>query len=306
MSQIAREEQRAMKCKFCHMFIVVHNQDFIDDYECEKCKENSQLHEKILILTEIAHAERMMDVTFNSVCLQSEEAPPTPRNSTGRWVTQRRKTKALPLSTSTEIVHSNRYEVLSDFEEELSTLSEDACPSGQISQNNSAMKKAKKGNLIIGDLMLRDVTVSRTKATISCLSGARATDIEANLKFQKNVHNYNKIIIHIGTNDVRLKQSEITKRSIISMCNVAKQVSDAVICSGPIPIRRGNEIFSRLLSLNNWMSKWCALNNIGYIDNWTGFLEKPELLHRDGLHPSYLGAALIAKNLERSLGLNTS
>ncbi len=34
----------------------------------------------------------------------------------------------------------------------------------------------------------------------------------------------------------------------------------------------GDEIHSRLSSLNGWMSNWCPQNNIGFIDNWTSFL----------------------------------
>lgn len=302
------EEQKAMVCKSCLMFIVVHIKEFLDDYECDKCRENTQLRERILNLTEIAHAEKMLDATFNSVCLKLEDAVPTPRNSTDQWVTQRRRTRALPpCSTSPVIVHTNRFEALSDCHEDLSMLSDDVGlrPYAETSPNNRTTKKAKKGNLIIGDSMLKNVNVSRTEAIIKCSPGARATDIEANLKFLINKHSYDKIIIHVGTNDVRLKQSEITKSSIISMCNVAKQMSDVVICSGPIPVRRGNETFSRLLLLNDWLSNWCTSNNIGFIDNWTGFLGKPELIHRDGLHPSDLGATHLTKNLKRSLGLNS-
>ncbi len=32
------------------------------------------------------------------------------------------------------------------------------------------------------------------------------------------------------------------------------------------PMSRGDEIHSRLSSLNGWMSKWCPQNNIGFID----------------------------------------
>ncbi len=64
---------------------------------------------------------------------------------------------------------------------------------------------------------------------------------------------------------------------------------------------RGDEIHSRLSSLNGWMSKWCPQNNIGFIDNWTSFWGRPDLLKRDGLHPSWGGAALLARNMAHSL-----
>lgn len=295
------------------MFVVVHNDEFLDDYECDKCNENIQLHKRILTLMEIAHAEKTIDATFNSVCLQMDDpdALPTPRNSTGRWITQRRRISKPPHLISPVVVLTNRYDVLSDSDEELIAPSDDVNVYNSLNNGKTSVvapsgkyKLAKK-NLIIGDSILRNVNVS-AQATVKCLPGARATDVEANLKFLAHgKHIYAKTIIHVGINDIRLKQSEITKSNIISMCNVAKQMSDVVICSGPIPARRGNETYSRLLLLNNWMSEWCTLNNIGFIDNWTCFLGKPELLYRDGLHPSRKGVAIITGNLERRLILNT-
>ncbi len=90
--------------------------------------------------------------------------------------------------------------------------------------------------------------------------------------------------------NVRLCQLEISKNNVKEVCELVNMMSDTVICSGPLPAYRGNEIHSRLNSL---MSKWCPQNNIGFIDNWTSFWDRPDLLKRDGLHPSWGGAALL-------------
>ncbi len=116
---------------------------------------------------------------------------------------------------------------------------------------------------------------------------------------------FSKIVIHVGANDVRLRQSEITKNNVKEMCELASTMSDTVICSGPLPAYRGDEIHSRLLSLNGWMSKWCQQNNIDFIDNWKSFWGRPDLLKRDGLHPSGGGAALLFRNMARSLRVRT-
>ncbi len=102
---------------------------------------------------------------------------------------------------------------------------------------------------------------------------------------------YNKILSNIIT--------------IKEVCALASTMSDTVICSGPLPAYRGDEIHSRLSSLNGWMSKWCPQNNIGFIDNWTSFWGRPDLLKRDGVHPSWGGAAILSRNLAHSLRVHT-
>ncbi len=90
-------------------------------------------------------------------------------------------------------------------------------------------------------------------------------------------------------------------RFYITVCNMLC----TVICSGPLPAYRGDEIHSRLSSLNGWMSKWCPQNSIGFIDNWMSFWGRPDLLKRDGVHPSWVGAALLSRNLAHSLRVHT-
>ncbi len=100
-------------------------------------------------------------------------------------------------------------------------------------------------------------------------------------------------------------QLEITKCDVKEVCELASAMSDTVICSGPLPVYRGDEIHSRLLSLNGWMFKWCPQNKIGFIDNWTSFWGRPDLLIRDGLHPSQGGAALLSRNMAHYLRVCT-
>ncbi len=88
-----------------------------------------------------------------------------------------------------------------------------------------------------------------------------------------------------------------TKNNVKEVCELASTMSDTVICSGPLPAYRGDEILSRLSSLNGWMSKWCPQNNIGFIDNWTSFWGRPDLLKRD--------AAILSRNLAHSLRVHT-
>ncbi len=114
----------------------------------------------------------------------------------------------------------------------------------------------------------------------------------------------------LNVNSVRLlfasaQMMEITKSNNKEVCELASTMSDTVICSGPLPAYQGDEIQSRLSSLNSWMSKWCPQNNIGFVDNWTRVWGRPDLLKRDGLHPSRGGAAILSRDMTHSLRVHT-
>uniref|UniRef100_A0AAQ6IM46 SGNH hydrolase-type esterase domain-containing protein n=1 Tax=Anabas testudineus TaxID=64144 RepID=A0AAQ6IM46_ANATE len=91
-------------------------------------------------------------------------------------------------------------------------------------------------------------------AVVRCIPGARVPDIEGNLR-ALGQHSFSKIVIHAGANDIRLRQSEVTKNNFKEVFKLAKAMSEVVIFSGPLPMRRGDITYSRLWSLNRWMSR---------------------------------------------------
>ena len=70
-----------------------------------------------------------------------------------------------------------------------------------------------------------------------------ATDVKANLKMVLDKaktgesREYRNIVVHVGTNVVRMKQSEVTKRNIASACKSARKMCQhQVIVSGPLQL----------------------------------------------------------------------
>ena len=73
---------------------------------------------------------------------------------------------------------------------------------------------------------------------------------------------FDNIVVHVGTNDARMRQTEVTKSNIARLCD------------------------------------FCGF---GFIDNWPSLWGRPGVLMRDGLHPTGLGASILSKNIDRSL-----
>ncbi|XP_026030392.1 protein asteroid homolog 1-like [Astatotilapia calliptera] len=184
--------------------------------------------------------------------------------------------------------------------------SEEQVQKTEIEENSDEDSKTNPDNphivektLLIGDAVLRDVQLETPGTVINCIPGARAGDIKAYLKLLfQNEHRYGKIVIHVGSNDSIFCQSEVTKISIASVCNFAKKMSDTVVFSGPLPYETNDVIYSRMLSLNHWLSAWCSENSVKFLDNWQTFWENPDLIVEDGIHPTLDGAALLSRRLD--------
>ncbi|KAK3526991.1 hypothetical protein QTP86_006131 [Hemibagrus guttatus] len=157
--------------------------------------------------------------------------------------------------------------------------------------------------VIIGDSIVWHVraTAAKGKVHTRCLPGARVLDVSAQVPaiLKKNIR---AVVLHAGTNDIRLRQTEILKKDFRSLVEKVRTTSPTtrIIVSGPLPtFQRGIERFSRLFAFNEWLQSWCQDQKLPFVDNWNLFWERPRLYRPDGLHPSRVGAAVLSDNISR-------
>ena len=178
-----------------------------------------------------------------------------------------------------------------------------------LTEEENSMKLATKEStpkiLFIGDSIVRNIHLDKKKARITkiCCSGKRVKEVHGRAMLEiKHKPDLGTVIFHAGVNDLRQKETETLKSHFRSLAEEVSKAGKNLVLSGPLPMtRKGCEAFSRLLSLNDWLIKWCAEENLLFVDYFDTFWEHPILLGRDGLHPTQEGANAIAVNIMKSL-----
>ncbi len=204
----------------------------------------------------------------------------------------------------------NRFEALMNVDEESQNMTKLGSnqPAANIATNrhsrssrrrHSAQSAAEPRTLIVGDSIIRNVS-SRT-ATTCCFPQATVSDVNKELRSIVMKHKTaNRVIIHVGKNDIRKRQSEMLKQDFSELFETLQRLEVQSFISGPLPAR-GTNMFSRLLGLNTWLQRTCSTKGVNFINNFNIFWGHRQLYKLDGLHPNKLGARVLKDNLYFSL-----
>ncbi|KAL0200741.1 hypothetical protein M9458_003928, partial [Cirrhinus mrigala] len=212
------------------------------------------------------------------------------------------KTGTLPPPIQLE----NRFEALMNVSEESPNVTEHGSydpaansatnrRSRSSRQRHSAQSAAELRTLIVGDSIIRNIS-SRTTTTC-CFPQANVSDVNKKLQNILMKHKTaNRIIIHVGKNDIRKEQSEFLKKDFSELIETLQRLE----VQSFIPAR-GTNMFSWLFGLNTWLQRTCSLQGVNFIDNFNLFWGHRQLFKLDGLHPKKLGARVLKDNIYFSL-----
>ena len=145
------------------------------------------------------------------------------------------------------------------------------------------------------------------------------------VRFRQDVINLQPkvVVILAGTNDIAGNSGPISNEDIeanyADFAELARTHNIRVIFSSVLPVNnytpRAADFFAqrsmgRILALNEWLRKYCAENNLIYLNYFPAMVDDKGLLRKDladdGLHPNKAAFAIMApmaeKAIEKALG----
>ena len=156
--------------------------------------------------------------------------------------------------------------------------------------------------LVVGSSMVRDVSLPG-KAKVLSFPGAMLMDLDRMFPTILEKHpNLLNLVLHIGTNDIMVRKSELFKSNFTTLLNSLLSAGLRVIVSGPLPTHwKSEERWSRLFALHQWMRTLCTAKNTTYSNNFDLFDQRPDVYWVDGLHLVDSGAELLSAQFSTAL-----
>ena len=160
--------------------------------------------------------------------------------------------------------------------------------------------------LVVGSSLVRGVVLPGVPDSETlCFPGARVRSLSRRLPAILDNHpGLQRIIIHVGTNDIRARTSEILARDYIAMIDATLARNVKVIVSGPLPTHRsGNDRWARLWGYHLRLQQICVDKGLQFVDNFDLFNCNEPWFKRDGLHLLPEGTRQFSMNITKVVNL---
>uniref|UniRef100_A0A8C5HUK2 Uncharacterized protein n=1 Tax=Gouania willdenowi TaxID=441366 RepID=A0A8C5HUK2_GOUWI len=167
-------------------------------------------------------------------------------------------------------------------------------------QKRHGRPKQQPDTLIVGDVSVKDAQkMFSSNVKVICLPNDAVSDLaDKILHIVADYPHLKNVVIHFGLNDLAKEKSEVLKQDFTHLLKTLSCLQPKVFISGPIPpVRKGDLKFSRIYSLNTFLSLACAALSLNFVENFLIFWECRHLFRADGLCLNKAGVKLFTSNL---------
>ena len=185
--------------------------------------------------------------------------------------------------------------------ESIKRLSDDQI---QTQQEDQQQSKTKTSVVVAGDSMIKyvkgwELSTGQQNVSVKPFSGATVDDMSDFLKPTLRKHP-DKLIIHVGTNDIRKSDPKIVADKVTILAKQFKKDSSntEVVISSLVVRNDGPELAKKVQQTNILLKSNCISHDLGFLDNSN--IDCSHLNYR-GLHLNRDGSALLQNNIANIL-----
>ncbi|CAB4009125.1 Scavenger receptor cysteine-rich type 1 M130 [Paramuricea clavata] len=170
------------------------------------------------------------------------------------------------------------------------------------SSPKSIQSPSKKVTVVAGDSILKHVEGWRLSnasnhAVVKSFSGATTSDMEDYLRpvLRKEP---NKIILHIGTNDINYQTAQTVAEGVLNLGIQITQDSPTtdIVISGILPRTDKPNLMSKVNQANRLIKAFCIEKNWAFLDHESF---NSTCLNSRGLHLNRKGTSILARNISK-------
>jgi lysophospholipase L1-like esterase len=169
-----------------------------------------------------------------------------------------------------------------------------------MSQSPKRYNEPKHVTVVAGDSIIQNLhgwrlSNSENHVVVKSFSGATVNDMEDYLKpvLRKEP---NKIILHVGTNDLKSVPANRVAEGIANLGTQIKEESPvtSIVISSILPRSDNADLSAKALEVNRLTKSICSKNKWGFIEHKT---VNKSCLNSRGLHLNNKGTSVVAKNI---------